>query len=69
MKFEIIDGGLSVKDDAQAIDELAERMIALSKIINLFNVSDWQPVEVARWLQYEKDLALLESELYKREQQ
>ncbi len=69
MKFELIHGSLSVKDDAQAIENLIKRIETITEAIELFNQSDWQPSEVRMWLQYEKDLALLESELYKREQQ
>jgi hypothetical protein len=69
MKFRLLDGGLSVDSDAQAIDKLTQRMIALSTIIDLFNASDWQPPEVRMWLQYEKDLALVESKLYTQEQE
>lgn len=69
MKFRLINGGLSVDSDAQAIDKLTERMHTLAKVIDLFNESDWQPSEVAMWLQYEKDLALVESKLYQEEKQ
>ncbi len=64
MKFRLNNGGLSVDSDAQAIEKLTERMHTLAKIIDLFNESDWQPSEVRMWLQYEKDLALVESKLY-----
>ena len=64
MKFRLLEGGLSVDSDAQAMDNLIDRMNALAKIIDLFNQSDWQPSEVAMWLQYEKDLALVETKLY-----
>jgi|LakMenE18May11ns_1017448.scaffolds.fasta_scaffold9362120_4 hypothetical protein len=64
MKFRLINGGLSVDSDAQAIEKLTERMHTLAKVIDLFNESDWQPSEVRMWLQYEKDLALVESKLY-----
>jgi hypothetical protein len=67
MKFRLINGGLSVDSDAQAIEKLTERMHTLSKVIDLFNESDWQPSEVRMWLQYEKDLALVESKLYQEE--
>jgi IS30 family transposase len=69
MKFRLLDGGLSVDSDTQAMDELIDRMNTLSKTIDLFNQSDWQPSEVAMWLQYEKDLALVESKLYTQEQE
>jgi len=64
MKFRLSNGGLSVDSDAQAIEKLTERMHTLAKIIDLFNESDWQPSEVRMWLQYEKDLALVESKIY-----
>lgn len=69
MKFRLINGGLSVDSDAQAIDNLIERMDTITKAIELFNQSDWQPSEVRMWLQYEKDLALVESKLYQEEKQ
>ncbi len=69
MKFRLIEGGLSVDSDAQAIDNLIERMDTITKAIELFNQSDWQPNEVRMWLQYEKDLALVESKLYQEEKQ
>ena len=69
MKFRLLDGGLSVDSDAQAIEKLTERMHTLAKIIDLFNESDWQPSEVRMWLQYEKDLALVESKLYQEDKQ
>ena len=69
MKFRLLDGGLSVDSDAQAIEKLAQRMTSIAAIIDLFNQSDWQPQEVAMWLQYEKDLALVESKLYTQQQE
>ena len=69
MKFRLIEGACNVKDDVQAIEELIERMNCLAKMIELYNYSDWQPTEVAMWLQYEKDLALVESKLYTQEQE
>ena len=69
MKFRLLDGGLSVDSDAQAIENLTNRMTAIASIIDLFNQSDWQPQEVRMWLQYEKDLALVESKLYTQEQE
>jgi hypothetical protein len=69
MKFRLVNGGLSVDSDAQAIEKLTERMHTLAKVIDLFNESDWQPSEVRMWLQYEKDLALVESKLYQQEKQ
>lgn len=69
MKFRLINGGLSVDSDAQAIDNLIERMDTITKAIELFNQSDWQPSEVRMWLQYEKDLALVESKLYQEDKQ
>ena len=69
MKFRLLDGGLSVDSDAQAIENLTNRMTAIASIINLFNQSDWQPQEVRMWLQYEKDLALVESKLYTQQQE
>jgi IS30 family transposase len=44
-------------------------MTAIASIIDLFNQSDWQPQEVRMWLQYEKDLALVESKLYTQQQE
>ena len=69
MKFRLINGGLSVDSDAQAIDKLVKRMGVITEAIELFNQSDWQPSEVRMWLQYEKDLALVESKLYQEEKQ
>ena len=69
MRFRLLNGGLSVDSDAQAIQKLTERMLTISKAIDLFNESDWQPSEVRMWLQYEKDLALVESKLYQEEKQ
>jgi hypothetical protein len=69
MKFRLINGGLSVDSDAQAIDKLVKRMGAITEAIELFNQSDWQPSEVRMWLQYEKDLALVESKLYQEDKQ
>jgi IS30 family transposase len=64
-----MNGGLSVDSDAQAMENLTKRMTAIASIIDLFNQSDWQPSEVAMWLQYEKDLALVESKLYTQQQE
>lgn len=69
MKFRLIDGGLSISDDTQAVEKLLKRMDAITQAIELFNQSDWQPSEVRMWLQYEKDLALVESKLYQGKQQ
>ena len=69
MKFRLLDGGLSVDSDAQAMEKLTQRMTTLTAAIELFNQSDWQPSEVAMWLQYEKDLALVESKLYTQQQE
>lgn len=69
MRFRLLDGGLSVDSDAQAMEKLTQRMITISQAIDLFNESDWQPSEVRMWLQYEKDLALVESKLYTQEQE
>lgn len=70
MKFKLIDGGVNdVKLDAQAMENLVQRIETITKAIELFNQSDWQPSEVAMWLQYEKDLALVESKLYQEEKQ
>ncbi len=69
MKFRLMDGGLSVDSDAQAIEKLTQRIITISQAIDLFNESDWQPSEVRMWLQYEKDLALVESKLYTQQQE
>lgn len=69
MKFRLIDGGLSVDSDAQAIDKLTKRIDAITQAIELFNQSDWQMDEVANWLEYEKELALIESKLYTKEQE
>jgi len=64
-----MNGGLSVDSDAQAMENLTKRMIAIASIIDLFNQSDWQPSEVRMWLQYEKDLALVKSKLYTQQQE
>jgi hypothetical protein len=69
MKFRLLNGGLSVDSDAQAIEKLTERMHTIAKVIDLFNQSDWKLEEVAMWLQYEKDLALVESKLLQGEKQ
>ncbi len=69
MKFRLIEGGLSVDSDAQAMENLIERMNTITQAIDLFNQSDWQLEEVAMWLQYEKDLALVESKLYTQQQE
>lgn len=69
MKFRLINGGLSVDSDAQAIENLIKRIETITEAIELFNQSDWQPSEVRMWLQYEKDLALVESKLYQEEKQ
>lgn len=67
MKFRLLDGNLSIDSDDQAMYDLTQRLTALAVIIELFNKSDWQPQEVAMWLQYEKDLALVEAKLYTEE--
>ena len=69
MKFRLFNGDLSVDADVSAIENLTERIDTITKAIQLFNQSDWQPTEVAMWLQYEKDLALVESKLYTQEQE
>lgn len=69
MKFRLIEGGLSVDSDAQAMDKLIERLDTISRAIQLFNDSDWQMDEVANWLEYEKELALIESKLYTKDQE
>lgn len=69
MKFRLIDGGLSVDNDAQAIDKLIEKIDTITKAIQLFNESDWQMDEVANWLEYERELALIQSKLYTQEQE
>lgn len=69
MKFRLLDGGLSVDNDTQAIENLVKRMNTISEAIELFNHSDWKLQEVAMWLQYEKDLALVESKLYSKKQE
>lgn len=68
MKLKLINNNLSVDSDAQAMEKLTERLLTIAKAIDLFNESDWQLQEVAMWLQYEKDLALAESQLYHKEQ-
>ena len=67
MKFRLLDGGLSVDTDAQAMERLIKRINTITEAIELFNQSDWQLDEVATWLQYEKDLALVESKLFQEE--
>lgn len=69
MKFRLMNGGLSEDTDSQAIINLTHRMNVITQVIQLFNESDWQPTEVAMWIQYEKDLALVESKLYTQENQ
>lgn len=69
MKFRMVDGGLSVDTDAQAMSNLVKRMDAITQAIELFNQSDWKMQEVAMWLQYEKEVALLESTIYQRGEQ
>lgn len=69
MKFRLIDGGLSVDSDTQAVDKLIERLDTISRAIQLFNDSDWQMEEVSNWLEYEKELALIESKLYTKDQE
>lgn len=68
MKFRLIDGGLNVKLDAQAMENLVQRIETITNAIDLFNQSDWQLDDVAMWLQYEKDLALTEAKLYTQEE-
>jgi hypothetical protein len=69
MKFRLIEGGLSVDSDTQAIDKLTKRIEAITNAIELFNESDWQMDEVANWLEYEKELALIQSKLYTQQQE
>ena len=69
MKFRLINGGLSVDSDTQAIEKLVKRINTITEAIELFNQSDWKLEEVAMWLQYEKDLALVESSIYSKEQE
>lgn len=69
MKFRLLNGGLSVDSDTQAIESLNKRMTLIAQVIDLFNESDWQLPEVAMWIQYEKDLALTESALYTKQQE
>ena len=64
MKLQLTQGGLSVENDAQAMKKLIEKMDTIRKMIDLFNESDWQVEEVSMWIQYEKDLALLQSKIY-----
>lgn len=69
MKFRLLNGGLSVDNDTQAVENLVKRMNVIMEAIELFNESDWKVEEVAMWLQYEKDLALVESKLYDNKEQ
>lgn len=69
MKFRLMNGSLSVDNDTQAIEKLVQRMNVITEAIELFNQSNWKLEEVAMWLQYEKDLALVESKLYSSEQE
>lgn len=69
MKFRLLNGGLSVDSDTQAVENLVKRMNVIMEAIELFNESDWKVEEVAMWLQYEKDLALVESKLYDNKEQ
>jgi IS30 family transposase len=69
MKLKVIEGGLSIQNDKAAMERLTKRIEAITDAIDLFNESDWQMEEVAMWLQYEKDLALVESKLYQERHQ
>jgi IS30 family transposase len=64
MKFRLLNGGLSVDSDTQALERLIKRINTITEAIELFNQSDWKLEEVSMWLQYEKDLALVESKMY-----
>jgi hypothetical protein len=68
MKFRLLNGGLSVDNDTQAMERLIKRINTITEAIELFNQSDWQLDEVSMWLQYEKDLALVESKLYQEQE-
>jgi IS30 family transposase len=69
MKFRLLNGGLSVDSDTQALERLIKRINTITEAIELFNQSDWKLEEVSMWLQYEKDLALVESSLYTKKQE
>jgi IS30 family transposase len=69
MKLKVIEGGLSIQNDKDAMERLTKRIEAITDAIDLFNESDWQMEEVAMWLQYEKDLAIVESKLYQESQE
>lgn len=69
MKFKLSEGGLSTDYEVEAMKRLMRRMEVITEAIELFNQSDWKLEEVAMWLQYEKDLALVESSLYSKEQE
>jgi hypothetical protein len=64
VKIKVIEGGLSIQKDIEAVEKLTKRIEVISEAIDLFNESDWQMQEVAMWLKYERDLALTESKLY-----
>lgn len=64
MKLQLLNGGLSVKDDAQASSYLQIRIETITRMIHMYNECDWQPIEVAQWLQIQKETALLEAELF-----
>lgn len=68
MKFRLINGGVSVDLDTQAMKNLVQRIETITNAIDLFNQSDWQLDDVAMWLEYEKNLALTEAKLYTQEE-
>jgi hypothetical protein len=69
MKFKLIEGEAKTLSDNEVIENLIERIEVITSAIVLFNNSDWKPEEVAMWLQYEKDLALVEAKLFEEKQQ
>jgi IS30 family transposase len=69
MKFKLIEGEAKILSDTEVMENLIKRIEVITSAIVLFNNSDWKPEEVAMWLQYEKDLALVESKLYQEEKQ
>jgi IS30 family transposase len=69
MKVKLSNAQADFEKEKVAMEKLIKRMTTISRAIELFNESDWKVEEVARWLQYEKDLAIVEAKLYEEKQQ
>lgn len=69
MKVKLSNTQADFEKERLAMEKLIKRMTTISRAIELFNESDWKVEEVARWLQYEKDLAIVEAKLYEERQQ